>query len=70
MQGHTAENGVVVVGSRFFAGDYVAISRARLIEQIIMLGTLNKNMFLKFTDHLLKVHWLYQRFEDMFPQNV
>lgn len=46
MQGYTAEKGVVVQpGSSFFAGDYVALSRARDINKIILLGALIKNNF-------------------------
>jgi hypothetical protein len=46
MQGYTAHHGVVVAtGSMFFAGDYVAISRAKSLEQVWLLHPLlSKNV--------------------------
>jgi hypothetical protein len=70
MQGHTAEHGVVVdVGSMFFAGDYVSISRARHINQVMLLGYLLKKYFPadRFLKHMLKIHELYALLKAKFP---
>jgi ATP-dependent exoDNAse (exonuclease V) alpha subunit len=45
-QGITAHNGVVVLpGSKFFGGDYVAISRGKRIEDIWLLKPIRATNF-------------------------
>jgi hypothetical protein len=49
VQGYTAFYGVVDdVGSQFFAGEYVALSRATDIEKIFLLNPVQKNISLVF----------------------
>ena len=69
IQGYTASNGIVDdVGSNFFAGEYVAISRATCIEDIIVLMPLQEKHFTSHSEYRLKVHLEYRRLALWFPQ--
>jgi hypothetical protein len=71
VQGYTAHGGVVVEpGSTFFAGDYIAISRAKSKENVILLAPLEEVNFANpshdgYRDMIKKE---YDRLEAAFPQ--
>jgi hypothetical protein len=71
VQGYTAHGGVVVEpGSNFFAGDYIAISRAKSKEGVILLAPLQEINFANPTHNgyrdLIKKE--YERLETAYPQ--
>jgi hypothetical protein len=71
VQGFTAINGVVVdPGSMFFAGDYVALSRAKDIEDIRLLEPVSEKNFTSHCDYRLLVHGEYLRLLNKFPQQL
>jgi hypothetical protein len=62
MQGFTAHNGIVVdVGSNFFAGDYVAISRAKFLDQILLLGAVRAKYFVSQPKYRVQIEDEYTR---------
>ena len=70
VQGMTAHHGVVVdTGSQFFAGDYVAISRATDIEKVIILKGVTSANFTSHSDYRLLVANEYKRLRIKFPNN-
>ena len=70
VQGMTAHHGVVVdTGSHFFAGDYVAISRATEIEKVIILKGVTSANFTSHSDYRLLVGNEYERLRIKFPTN-
>jgi hypothetical protein len=69
VQGYTAQNGVVVdPGSTFFAGDYVALSRAKDIDDVRLLAPVGEHNFTNHHDYRLLVHGEYLRLLKKFPQ--
>eukprot|EP01034_Spumella_vulgaris_P031180 gene31180-38527_t len=70
VQGYTAFHGLVAdVGSMFFAGDYVALSRARDIEDILILSPLKDKHFTSHANYRLLVQLEYQRLLRKFSQD-
>ena len=62
VQGMTAYNGATVdPGSKFFAGDYVAISRAKLLEQLKLLHTVIPSNFQRHPPFMVVVDREYRR---------
>lgn len=63
ISGVTAEQGVVddTDGGRFFAGQYVALSRARTIDDIHLLAPLQSSHFEGFPDFRQSVNTEYER---------
>jgi hypothetical protein len=62
IQGFTSYYGVVNdVGSNFFAGEYVALSRATEIERVYLLKALTEASFLGHESYRLCVHLEYKR---------
>jgi hypothetical protein len=62
IQGFTSYYGVVNdVGSNFFAGEYVALSRATEIERVYLLKALTEKHFLGHDAYRLLVHREYKR---------
>jgi hypothetical protein len=71
VQGYTAAKGIVVdPGSMFFAGDYVALSRAKDIEDIRLLEPVSERNFTTHLDYRLLVHGEYLRLLKKFPQDT
>jgi hypothetical protein len=71
VQGYTAQHGVVVdPGSTFFAGDYIAISRAKCKEDVILLSPLQEKSFANkdHDDYRAAIDTEYKRLETKFPQ--
>jgi hypothetical protein len=67
IQGYTSYDGVVNdVGSSFFAGEYVALSRATEIEKVYLLRALSENSFLGHDKYRLSVHQEYKRLMNSF----
>jgi hypothetical protein len=67
LQGYTANDGVVVEsGSSFFAGDYVAISRAKCLAQVILLRPALEAYFKSHNDYRKKVKDEYARLANVF----
>lgn len=73
VQGYTAREGVVVEpGSRFFAGDYIAISRATEKEKVILLSPLVPEYFnctRSHRDYQILVEQEYIRLRNLFHYN-
>jgi hypothetical protein len=62
VQGYTAYDGVVDdVGSQFFAGEYVALSRATDIEKVFLLKPVQEKHFTCFPEYRKLVHEEYLR---------
>jgi hypothetical protein len=62
IQGFTSKYGVVNdVGSNFFAGEYVALSRAMEIERVYLLRALKESNFLGHETYRMAVHLEYKR---------
>jgi hypothetical protein len=71
VQGYTGYYGVVVYpGSKFFAGDYVAISRAKDIDEIILMDALQDIYFRRDIPYKKLVDIEYERLLAKFPQNA
>ena len=61
-QGITAHNGVVVFpGSKFFGGDYVAVSRAKRLEDMLLLRPIQAANFTAEEKFRRKVNSFYDR---------
>jgi hypothetical protein len=70
VQGYTAINGLVAdIGSMFFAGDYVALSRAKDINDIRLLAPVRAKNFTNHPDYRILVHEEYRRLLRAFPQD-
>ena len=62
VQGFTAPDGIVVdTGSMFFAGDYVAISRATDIDKVMLLNPALASFFTSHPEYRLQVLCEYAR---------
>lgn len=62
VQGFTSYDGIVGdVGSTFFAGEYVSLSRATCITKVYLLDTLVPEHFLNQPDYRMLVHLEYKR---------
>jgi hypothetical protein len=62
VQGYTAFDGVVDdVGSQFFAGEYVALSRATDIQKVFLLNPVQEKHFTCYPDYRKLVHEEYLR---------
>jgi hypothetical protein len=71
IQGYTSIWGIVDdVGSPFFAGEYVALSRAQRIEQIHLLAPLQTKYFTSQPEYRLAIHMEYKRLLDTFDQTT
>jgi hypothetical protein len=69
VQGYTAHDGAVIdSNSKFFAGDYVACSRAKSLEQLILLQPMKESSFLQQPDFRIQINQEYQRLNQLFPQ--
>ena len=70
VQGMTAYSGATVdPGSQFFAGDYVAISRAKLLAQLLLLHPVLPSNFQKHSKFMVVVDKEYKRLDSR-PQPV
>lgn len=70
IQGYTAINGIVDdVGSPFFAGEYVALSRATSIESIHLLSPLEERYFTSQPEYRLLIHLEYERLLNLYNQD-
>lgn len=68
VQGYTANDVVVVdTGSGFFAGDYVAISRAKDMKKIILLQNAERKYFTSHAPHRNLVAQEYKRLAAQYP---
>ena len=68
LQGYTAHHGVVVhTGSTFFAGDYVAISRAKQLNQVWLLSPVLPPYVTSHPDFRLKIDREYERLSALHP---
>jgi hypothetical protein len=71
IQGYTSMYGIVDdVGSPFFAGEYVALSRARAMEQIHLLAPLQEKYFTSQPEYRLAIHLEYQRLLNKYDQTT
>jgi len=69
VQGLTAHDGVVIdTGSQFFAGDYVAFSRAKDLEQVWLLQPANPLHFKTHATYRTGINKEYDRLIKKFPQ--
>jgi hypothetical protein len=67
IQGYTAHDGVVIdVGSSFYAGEYVAVSRATELEKVMILEGYTERHFDKQLDYKLLVQQEYLRLSNAF----
>jgi hypothetical protein len=68
VQGYMAINGVVVdPGSMFYAGDYVALSRAKDIKDVRLLAAAQEKYFTSHPEYRMFVHAEYLRLLNAFP---
>jgi hypothetical protein len=70
IQGYTAIHGVVDdVGSPFFAGEYVALSRATNMESIFLLSPLMERYFTSQPEYRILIHLEYERLLKLYNQD-
>jgi len=71
VQGMTAHHGAVIApGSRFFAGDYVAISRGKCLSQIWLLGALLAKHVTSHPQSRVTIEKEYARLVSLFPFSI
>jgi hypothetical protein len=71
VQGYTAHDGAVIdSNSRFFAGDYVACSRAKSLDQLILLKPMKESSFTQQPDFRIQICHEYERLNSLFPQQI